>query len=101
MNLSADLTRYFAWAAIVAVGALLAAVDRRWIGRPFFGVLLVAGVGGGLIVTEISPFSFGVGSHYIEGVIVSAGSALALAGYVFAVVWQIVRRRIGGHGTLR
>jgi hypothetical protein len=33
----------------------------------------------------------------MEGVIVSAGSALALIGYVFAVIWQFVRRRIGGH----
>jgi hypothetical protein len=28
----------------------------------------------------------------MEGVIVSAGSALALVGYVFAVIWQFARR---------
>jgi hypothetical protein len=31
----------------------------------------------------------------MEGVLVSAGSALALIGYVFAVVWQFVWRSIG------
>jgi hypothetical protein len=36
---------------------------------------------------RVSPFSFGMGNHYMEGVIVSVGSALALIGYVFAVVW--------------
>jgi hypothetical protein len=85
------------WAGIVLVGTLLAVVDRRWIRRPVFGVILVAGVGGGFIVEKVSPFSFGGGDHYMEGVIVSAGSALALIGYVFAVIWQFVRRRIGGH----
>jgi hypothetical protein len=33
----------------------------------------------------------------MEGVIVSAGSARATIGYVFAVVWQFVRRSIGRH----
>jgi len=97
MKLSAELTRYFVWAGIVAVGTLLAVVDRRWIRRRVFGVLLVAGVVVGFIVEKVSPFSFGGGGHYMEGVIVSAGSALALIGYVLAVVWQFVRRRIGGH----
>ena len=32
---------------------------------------------------------------YMEGVLVSAGSALALIGYVFAVVWQFLCRSIG------
>ena len=96
MQLSADLTRYFAWAGVLVIGILLAVFDRRRVGGPLFGVLLVAGVGGGLIITSVSPFSFGGGSHYMEGVIISAGSALALVGYVFATVWQIVRRRLRG-----
>jgi hypothetical protein len=98
MGASADLTRYFVWAGVVVVGALFAIVDRRWIGRPVFGVVLAAGVVVGFIVTEVSPFSFGGGSHFMEGVIVAAGSALALGGYVAAAVWQFVRRRIGGYG---
>jgi hypothetical protein len=34
----------------------------------------------------------------MEGVIVSAGSALALVGYIFAAVWQFARRRLSGPG---
>ncbi len=61
-----------------------------------FGLLLVAGIGGGFIVEKVSPFSFGAGDHYMEGVILSAGSALGLIGYVFAVGWHFVSRSIGG-----
>jgi hypothetical protein len=93
MELSPDLARYFLWAGIIAIGTLLAVVDRR-IGRPLFGVLMVAGVAGGLIITRVSPFSFGGGDHYMEGVIVSAGSALALVGHAFAISWQFARRRL-------
>jgi hypothetical protein len=89
------LARYFLWAGIIAIGTLLAVLDRRWIGRPLFGVLMVAGVAGGFIITRVSPFSFGGGDYYMEGVIVSAGSALALVGYVFAIIWQFARRRFG------
>ncbi len=86
------------WAAVVAAGALFAVVDWRWIKRPFFGALLVAGIGGGIIVVNVSPFSFGTGGYYMEGVLLSALSALALAGYVFAIVAQFIWRRIGGRG---
>jgi hypothetical protein len=96
MNLSPDLTRYVTWAGVVAVGALLAVVDWRQIRRPVFGVLLVAGVVAGLIIEQVSPFSFGGGSHYMEGVLLSAGSALALTGYVFAAVGQFVCPSTGG-----
>ena len=98
MNLSPDMTRYFAWAAVVAAGALFAVVDWRWIGRPIFGVLLAAGVGGGIVVTQVSPFTFGAGGYYMEGVLVAAGSALALTGYVFAAGGQFLRRCLGRHG---
>jgi hypothetical protein len=96
--MSADLTRYFAWAGIVAIGALLAVLDRRWVGWPVFGALLIAGVAGGLIMTRMSPFSFGGGSYFMEGVIISAGSALALVGYVLAAAWQFARRCLAGRG---
>jgi hypothetical protein len=96
MNLFPDMTRYFAWAAGVVVGALFAVVDWRWIRRPILGLLLAAGVGAGTIVTQVSPFTFGAGGHYMEGVLVAAGSALALTGYVLAAGWQFARRRIGG-----
>ena len=94
--MSGELTRYVIWAGIVAVGAGLAILDRRWIRRPLFAVLLLAGIVGGLIITKVSPFTFAGGDHYMEGVIVSAASALAMIGYVFAAVWQFARRRLGG-----
>ena len=96
MDRSPDLTRYFMWAGVVVFGALLAVVDRRQIRHPVFGGLIVIGIAAGFIVEQVSPFSFGGGSHYMEGVLVSAGLALALIGYVFAVVWQFVWRSIGG-----
>ena len=96
MDRSPDLARYFMWAGVVVAGALLAVVDRRQIRRPVLGVLLVIGVVAGFIIEQVSPFSFGGGSHYMEGVLVSAGSALALIGYGFAVVWQFVWKSIGG-----
>jgi hypothetical protein len=91
-----DLTRYFMWAGIVVVGAVLAVADRRKIRHPVFGIFLVAGVVAGFVIEQISPFSFGVGSYYMDGVLVSAGSALALIGYVIAVVGQLACRSIGG-----
>jgi energy-converting hydrogenase Eha subunit B len=52
-TLAADLLRYVIWGAVVAIGALVAMLDWRWIGRPLFAVLLVAGVIGGLIITKV------------------------------------------------
>lgn len=96
--MSLELIRYIIWAGIVALGILLAILDRRWIRRPLFALLLVAGIVGGIITTKVSPFTFAGGDHYMEGVIVSAGSALALVGYVFAAIWQYARRRLSGPG---
>jgi hypothetical protein len=96
MKLSADATRYLVWTGVLAIGAVLAVVDRRLIGWPACGALLVTGIVGGLIITRMSPFSFGGGDHYMEGVIISAGSALAAIGYVLATVWQFARRGLGG-----
>lgn len=79
-------------------GGVLAVVDWRWIRRPVCGALLVIGIVGGIIVTNVSPFTFGTGSYYMEGVLIAAGSALALAGYVLASIGQFARRRIRGHG---
>jgi hypothetical protein len=98
MELSPDLTRYITWAGATAIGVLLAVLDRRWVGRPLFGVLLVAGVIGGLIITRVSPFTFSGGDHFMEGVIIAAGSALALTGYVLAFVWRFTRQLLGHRG---
>ena len=49
------LTRYFVWAVAIAIGILAAFLDRRSIGWPSFGVMLVTGVVGGLII--YTPFT--------------------------------------------
>jgi hypothetical protein len=77
MTLSPDTTRYFVWACVVVAGALLAIADWRWIKRPVFGLLLAAGGIGGIVVTKLSPFDFATGGYFMEGVLISGGSALA------------------------
>lgn len=52
-TLSAELMRYLICGGVIAIGALFAVLDRRWIRRPLFAVLLVAGVIGGLIITRV------------------------------------------------
>jgi hypothetical protein len=96
MTLSQDMIRYFQWAAVVVAGVLFAFGDWRWIKRPVFGALLVAGIVGSIIVTYLSPFTFATGGYYMEGVLISTGSALASAGYVFGIVAQFIWRRVGG-----
>ena len=91
------MTRYVVWAGAVVAGAVLAFIDWRWMTRPVFATVLVAGVVGGVIVTNVSPFTFAGGDHYMEGVIIAAGSALALVGYVLAAAGRFVCRRIRGH----
>jgi hypothetical protein len=99
MELTAEMTRYLAWAGVVLFGALSAVVERRWIGRPWLGLLFLAGIGGGLVIMQVSPFSFGGGSYYMEGVLISGAAGLALIGYVcayvLAVSWQLACRLRG------
>lgn len=89
-------TSYIAYAVMIAVGAALGIVDWRWIRRPLFGLLLIAGVCGGLITTQVSPFNFADGGYYMQGVLVAAGAALALIGYVLAAVLQLAIRSVRG-----
>jgi hypothetical protein len=96
--MSPDVTRYAVWVGVVAIGALFAILDWRWIGRPLFGALLAAGVAGGIVITKVSPFDFSSGGYFMEGVLLSAGSALALVGYVIAAVWQFARQWLRRHG---
>jgi hypothetical protein len=91
------MTRYLVWVGAVVAGTVLAFIDWRWIRRPVFASFLVAGVVGGVIITKVSPFTFAGGDYYMDGVIVAAGSALALFGYVLAVAGRFACRRIGGH----
>lgn len=93
--MSAELWRYLAWASVVALGAILAVVDHRVLGRWLFALLLVAAVAIGMLVTVVSPFRFGGTSYYMEGVILSGGSALALIGYAVALFGLFTFRRIG------
>ena len=95
MESAADLLRYLVLGGVVAIGAVLGIIDLRWTKRPLFGLLLAAGSIGGLIITKISPFTFAGGDHYMEGVLIFAGSALALAGYTAAIVVHFVRQRWG------
>lgn len=92
--MSAELWRYLAWASVVALGAVFAIVDRRVLGRWWFGMLLVAAVAVGMLVTVVSPFRFGGTSYYMEGVILAGGSALALIGYFVTLVGLFTLRRM-------
>ena len=102
MELSVELTRYLSWASVVMFGALLALLERRWTTWPWLGLVLLAGIGGGLLVMQLSPFSFCCGSYYMDGVLIMGAAGLALIGYVpayvLAIVWQLARRRLGARG---
>lgn len=90
--MDAEFTRYTQWALAVLAGVPLAFVDWRLIKRPIFGVVLVLGIAAGAAVTFFSPFNFADGGYYMEGILVSAGSALVFIGYVPAslaiFLWQ-------------
>ena len=96
MNSADELQRYSAWALAVIVGAMLAFVDRNWISRPVLGALLVVVALAGVIAMNVSPFNFGTGSHYMEGVIATGAALLALAGYAAAVVLLYAIARVTG-----
>jgi hypothetical protein len=102
MELSPELIRYLGWAGVVVIGGLLGLLERRWTRWPWLGLLLLAGFAGGLLVMQVSPFSFCCGSHYMEGVLISGAAALAAIGYLpaylLAIGWQFARRRLGGGG---
>jgi hypothetical protein len=83
---------------LVLIGALLAVADWRWIGRPIAGPLLVAGMVGGFLLTKLSPFDFVTGGYYMQGALIAAGSALALIGYAFAMIGQLVVWLVGRRG---
>ena len=76
-------------------GGVLAIVDRRVLIRWLFAPLLVAGIAGGVLLTRLSPFSFGGTSYYMQGVIISGACALALIGYVTALAALIALKRFG------
>lgn len=97
MDHSAEFTRYTIWALVVLAGVPLAIADWRMIKRPIFGVLLILGISAGAAVTFFSPFNFADGGYYIEGIVVSAGSALVFIGYVPAslaiFLWRRLRKK--------
>jgi hypothetical protein len=95
MDRQPDYGFYLFWAGVVALGALFAALDRRWIKRPILGLVLIAGVPGGFVIMQASPFNFADGGYYMEGVLLSAGSALALIGYALAALGLWAGRAIG------
>lgn len=92
MGLSSDATLYL---SAILGGALLGVLDRCLLRKWLIGGLLVAGIIGGMLVTVFSPFKFGGTSYYMEGVVLAAGSALALCGYAVVALllyaWQRMR----------
>ena len=87
------MTRYVVWTAVVIAGAALAVCDWRWLRRPWFGVLLVAVLCGGLVTMQVSPFNFADGGYAIDGLLAAGGAGLALAGYVATCIVQFAIRR--------
>ena len=74
----------------------LRALERRFTRRPFLGALLILGMVAGYLMTWFSPFNFATGGLYMEGVILTAASALAFAGYLAATLWFVARGRTTG-----
>jgi hypothetical protein len=71
------------WAIPVVLGALMAFVDRLVMVSWYFAFLLLAGLLGGILRVFVGPFRYsGMGFSLILG----GGSALALIGYVFALL---------------
>jgi hypothetical protein len=89
------MTFYVFWTVILAIGAGLAVLDWQWIRRPVFVVLLLAGIGGGLVTMQVSPFNFADGGYSLQGLLVAVGSAVALIGYVAAAAVQFGARYVG------
>jgi hypothetical protein len=91
------MTFYLFWTAVLGSGAAFRRIDRRWIRRPALGVLTLAGIPAGAIMTQLSPFNFVDGGLYMQGILLSVGSGLALIGYVLAwlagLAWRRFARR--------
>ena len=94
MNPPTDFVFYVFWSAVFASGALFEFVDRKWIKRPALGVLLVAGIPAGYIMMRVSPFNLADGGLGLQGLLLAAGSGLALIGYALAWIWNFARRRL-------
>ena len=92
---------YLFWTVVFVSGAVFRLVDRNWIKRPVLGLLMLAGIPAGAILTEVSPFNFADGGLYMQGVLLSVASGLALIGYVLAWVGDFARRRLGRSADLR
>ena len=84
---------YLLWAIVIAIGFGLRVLERRFTRRPLLGALLILGMAAGYLMTRFSPFNFATGGVYMEGVILAAASALALAGYLAATLWFVARGR--------
>jgi hypothetical protein len=89
------MTFYVFWTVVLAIGGGLAVLDWQWIRRPVFAVLLLAGIGGGLVTMQVSPFNFADGGYSLQGLLVAVGSAVALIGYVLAAAMQFGARYVG------
>jgi len=84
---------YLFWTAVFASGAVFRLIDGSWIKRPVLGLLMLAGIPAGAIMTQVSPFNFADGGLYMQGVLLSLASGLALIGYLLAWLAEFARRR--------
>ena len=92
---------YLFWTAVLAAGAAFRLIDARWIRRPVLGLLMLAGIPAGAIMTQVSPFNFADGGFYMQGILLAAASSLALIGYVLAWVGGSARRHLAGRRDLQ
>ena len=90
---------YLFWMAVFASGAVFRLADRSWIKRPVLGLLTVAGIPAGLIMTQVSPFNFADGGLYMQGILLSVACGVALIGYVIAWFADLARRRFAGRSN--
>ncbi len=81
-----DLWRFSVWGAMIVLGAIVSGVERRIWGHQWLWLLLLLVSAGGYYLTVISPFTFGTGGYYMQGIIICAGAALVLIGYVIGAI---------------
>ena len=95
MNPPTEIVSYIFWSAVVVLGVFFEFVDRKWIKRPALGLLLVAGILAGYVMTRVSPFNLADGGLGLQGFLLAAASGLALISYASAWIWNFARRRFG------
>ncbi len=86
---------YVIWATVIALGVGLRVLELKRTSKPVAALALIAGAVVGFAMMKLRPFNFADGGLYMEGLLLSAACALALAGYLAATLWFVVRAQIG------